>query len=50
MRGLGDPRDVVVDESGDVELEHPRVLDDDVSCGAVELVLLQLLIRFDDVS
>ena len=32
-----------------MELEHPRVLGDDVGRRPVQLVLLQLLIRLDDV-
>ena len=50
LRCPWDSGDVVVDESGDVELQHPRVLDDDVGGGAVDFVLLQLLIRLDDVG
>ena len=49
LRGLGDAGHVVVDERGDVELEHARVFHDDVSRRAIQLVLLQLLVGFDDV-
>ena len=33
-----------------MELQHTRVLGDDVGGGAIQLVLLQLLIGFDDVG
>ena len=49
MRRLGYPRDVVVYERGNVELKHARVFGDDMGGGAVQFVLFQLLIGFDDV-